>query len=78
MKNQNFEKLKKTPGDIIILHRCTKNHDNIPYCSLDMVRNACHFYFLFRAIFCPFTSLTAEKSKLTKVKNTPGDITILQ
>ena len=26
-KNQNFEKLKETPGDIIILHKChcTKN-----------------------------------------------------
>ena len=26
-KNQNFEKMKKTPGDIIILHKCTKNYD---------------------------------------------------
>ena len=26
-KNQNFEKLKKTPGEIIILQKCTKNHD---------------------------------------------------
>ena len=26
-KNQNFEKMKKTPGDIIILHTCIKNHD---------------------------------------------------
>ena len=25
-KNQNFKK-KKRPGDIIILHMCTKNHD---------------------------------------------------
>ena len=24
-KNQNFEKMKKTLGDIIILHICTKN-----------------------------------------------------
>ena len=24
-KNQNFEKTKKTPGDIIILHLCTTN-----------------------------------------------------
>ena len=23
-KNQNFENMKKTPGDIIILHKCTK------------------------------------------------------
>ena len=24
-KNQDFEKMKKTPGDIIILRKCTKN-----------------------------------------------------
>ena len=28
LKNQSFEKMKKTPGDIIILHECTKNHDH--------------------------------------------------
>ena len=28
-ENQNYEKLKKTPGDIIILHKCTKNHDHM-------------------------------------------------
>ena len=38
-KNQNFEKLKKTPGDVIILHKCTKNHDNMLYCSLHIVHN---------------------------------------
>ena len=27
-KIQNFEKMK-TPGDIIILHMCTKNHDHM-------------------------------------------------
>ena len=32
-KNQNFEKMKKTPGDIIILHKCTKNYDYMLYCS---------------------------------------------
>ena len=26
-KNENFKTLKKAPGDIIILHKCTKNHD---------------------------------------------------
>ena len=26
-KNQNFKKMKKTLGDIIILHMCTKNFD---------------------------------------------------
>ena len=31
--NQNFEKMKKTPGDIIILHQYTKNHDHMLHCS---------------------------------------------
>ena len=28
-KNQNFKEMKKTPGDIIILHMCTKNSDQM-------------------------------------------------
>ena len=27
---------KKTPGDIIILHKCTKNHDHMLYCFWDI------------------------------------------
>ena len=27
-KNQHFEKMKKRPGDINILHMCTKNYDH--------------------------------------------------
>ena len=44
-KNQNFE-MKKTPGDII-LHKCTKNHDCMLYCSWDMTCDGCNFYFSF-------------------------------
>ena len=32
-KNQNFEKMKNSPEDIIILHMCTKNQDHMLYCS---------------------------------------------
>ena len=32
-KNQNFEKMKKTPGDIIILHMCTINDNHMMYGS---------------------------------------------
>ena len=32
-KNQNFEKLKKIPADIIILHKCTINDNNMMYGS---------------------------------------------
>ena len=72
-KNQNFEKVKNSLGDIIILHKCTKNHDRMLYCSWDMARERCNCYFSFWAIFCSFTSptLTAQKTKFQKkAKNT--------
>ena len=28
-KNENFKKIKKTSGDIIILHKCTRTHDRM-------------------------------------------------
>ena len=53
---------KKPPGDIIILHKCSKNHDHMLSCSLDMTRNGFYFYFSFWAIFCPFTPLTTGRT----------------
>ena len=38
-KNQSFEKMKKMPGDNIILHKCTKNSDLMMYGFWDMVQN---------------------------------------
>ena len=70
-KNENFKKIKKAPGDTTILHNCTKNNDHRLYCSWDMARDRCNCYFLFWAIFCPFTPLKAQKMKfLKKWKNT--------
>ena len=65
-ENQNFEKILKMPRDIIILHMCTKHYDQMMYGSWDMVRDRCNSYFSFWAIFCPFTSLTAQKIKIFK------------
>ena len=31
--------MKKAPGDIIILHMCNKNYDEMMYGSLDMVHD---------------------------------------
>ena len=56
-KNINFKKMKKSSGDIIILHQCTKKHDYILYCSWDMAPDRCNWCFSFWAISCPFTSL---------------------
>ena len=69
--NQNFEKMKKKPVKIIISHKYTKNQDHMLHCSLDMACNGFNCYFSFWAIFCPFTSLTAQKIKILKnEKNT--------
>ena len=62
-KNENFKKMKKTPGDVIILHMSTKNHDHMLYCSSDMVHDRCN-YFSCWDIFCPFTPQTAQKMKI--------------
>ena len=69
LETQNFEKMKKTPGDIIILHMCTINHDHMLYCSWDMAHDDCNFHFLFWAIFCPFSTLTTQKIKILKKWN---------
>ena len=60
-KNENFKKMKKTRGDIIILHNCTKNYGYRLYCSWGMACDRCNCYFSFWTIFCPFTPLTAHK-----------------
>ena len=54
-KIKMFKKFKKTPGDIIILHKCTKNHGKMLYCSWDMSCDRCNCHFSFWAIFCHFT-----------------------
>ena len=65
------KKKRKTPGDIIIWHKSTKNHDHRLYCSWHVVRDRCNCYFSFWAIFCPFTPITAQKMKIFKnEKNT--------
>ena len=64
-KNQNFEKLKKKSGDIIILHMRTINDNQTMYGSWDIEYDR-QTFLLFWAIFCPFTPLTAQKIKLSK------------
>ena len=60
--------MKKTPGDMIILHACNKNHDHMLCCSWNM---ACDWYnyFSFWAISYPFTPLKSQKSIFFKNKN---------
>ena len=65
LQNQNFEKMKKTPGDIIGLHKCTINANHIMYGSLDMQHDRQNFL-SFWTIFFPFTLLTTMKIKILK------------
>ena len=64
-KNQNFEKMRKTHGDIIILHMYTKNDNHMMYDSWDIERDRQNFL-SFGTIFCPFTLLTTWKIKIFK------------
>ena len=77
-KNQNFEKMKKTPGDIIILHTCIKNHDQC-YTIPEIWHMTDVIYISY---FGPFSAILPPKSpkkqNFKKWKKTPGDIIILQ
>ena len=84
-KNQNFEKLRKKHGDIIILHMCTINDNHMMYGSWDMKRDGQNFL-SFWTVFCHFTPLppprpsppnNPKNQNFEKLKKTPRDIIIL-
>ena len=60
-KIQNFEKMKKTLGDIIFLHKIIENYDQMMCGSWDMVCNKYNCYFSFWTIFYPFNPVTTKK-----------------
>ena len=62
-KNQNIEKMKKLPGEIVILHvyHKWKSWHMVP----EMLSTTDNFL-SFWTIFCPFTPLTTRKTKLSK------------
>ena len=72
-ENQNFEKMKKTPGDIIILHKCTINDNHVIYGSWDMkfTRFFCHLEPFFALL--PPNSLKNENLKKKKKKKWKKD-----
>ena len=63
-----FLKMTTTPGDIIILHKCTINDNHMIYGFRDMKCNSQNILW-FWAIFCHFTPLTTQKIKILKKKN---------
>ena len=56
MENQNFEKMKKMTGHIIILYMCTINENGDAW----FLRNGAQRteFFVILGHFCPFTTLT--------------------
>ena len=62
-ENQNFEKMKKTLEDIIILQMSTINDSHMLYGFSDTECNKQSFFLSFWTVFCPFTPLTALKTE---------------
>ena len=70
-KNQNFEKMKTRTGDIIILHLCTKNYDQMMYDSWDMVRHRIvisHFGLWLFFSLLPSNSPKNQNFEIIKIK----------
>ena len=59
-------KKEKTPGDIIILQKCIKNHYHMLY--IWHVTNGFSFFIL--GYFLPFTLLAIQKIEILKNKKT--------
>ena len=74
LKDQNFEKMKKTPWDIIILHLCTIHDDHAMYSfwNIECDRQNVFSFWTFFALLQP------RKWKFWKNEKIPGYIIILQ
>ena len=76
LKNQNFEEIKKKPGDIIILHFCTTNDDHMSNGSWDIKHD--REFFVISDYFLPFyPPNNPENQNFEKMKKTPVGIIIL-
>ena len=65
-QNLNLKKMKKNHW---IYHHFTQVYQkswSYTNCSWDMACDTCNCHFSFRAIFCPFILLTAQKIKISK------------
>ena len=64
-ENQNFQKMKKASGDIIILNLCNKKQNQMMYAYSDMECGR-HNFLSFQAIFFSFSPLLTPKIKIWK------------
>ena len=77
-KNQNFEKTKKLAKDIIILHKCTKNYNEVQFlrCRVRQTYFFCHFGPFF-ALYPPPLTIWKIKTLKKKKKKASRDVIIL-
>ena len=64
LKNQNFEKMKKMPEDIIILHLCKANVNHMLYGSWNVKHNRNNFFVNLGHFFTLYTN--NQKIKILK------------
>ena len=69
-ENQDFKKMKKTSGDVIILYPRIINDNHMTHGCWDVERNEQNF-FSFWIIFCRFASITTQKIRFSKKQKTP-------
>ena len=69
--------MKKTPGDIIILHLCTTNDDYMIYGSWDMERDRQNFFVILDYFLLFYRPNNLENQNFEKMKTMPEDIIIL-
>ena len=69
-------KMKKTPGDIIILHRYTISNNHMMYSSCDNEHDTDFFFFLHHFLLF-YPPKNAKNWNFEKNEKIPGDIIIL-
>ena len=75
-KVQNFEKMKQASGDVIILHKFTRN-ENHDVWFLRYGGRKKEFFLIFGPFFAFLLPLTTWKIKILKNKKKLGDIIVL-
>ena len=75
-ENQNFEKMKKTPGNIIILHMSTTNENHLIYDFWDYRAQQTQFFLIFGPFFAlsPPPFLLPVTTQRIKTLTSTGDI----
>ena len=76
-KKQNFEKIKKGSGDIIILHLCTTHDNHMMYGSWDIEHDRQNFFVILGYFLPLYLPNNPENQNFEKMKKTPEDIIIL-